>query len=176
MCPVQKKRNEKKAANAQSKGQWMEFTVNGTADANKLTMKTDEHGIPAGLDPMEYLASSIQSCLQVMIVLVATEKEMTIGAVSWDTIISVDPKGSAGTPMTIVLCADIEVDEKDEAKRAKVQDVVEEAEARCPMSTMCKRVGINVVFNYGLNGDKGISLLKLIPLNTVFVDVDIQIC
>lgn len=60
--PVKPEQEEKESADAEAgKGMWMDFTVNGTANDGKLTMKTEEHAISDGLNPMEYFASSIQS-------------------------------------------------------------------------------------------------------------------
>ena len=140
-------------AEAPSKGMWMDFTVNGTVNDDKLTMKTEEHAISDGLNPMEYFASSIQSCLQVMFVIVATEKEIKLGEVTWTTTISVDPKGSAGTPMTITLFADIQVDKED---ASKINEVVQVAESRCPLMALCKKVGLKPTLNYTVNGNEGI--------------------
>jgi len=140
-----------------TKGQWMEYTVTGTANDEKLAMKTTEHDIAEGLNPMEYLASSITSCLQVMIVLIASEMELTIGAISWTTTIAVDPKGAAGTPMTIALFADIEVDGDDQTA-STVKEVFDAVERRCPLYALCKKVGLDLTLNYGVNGDKGAGL------------------
>jgi len=137
----------------ESKGQWMELVVNGTANDDTLTMKTSEHALTEGLNPMEYLAASIQSCLQVMIVLIGTENELKIGEIAWTTTIAVDPKGAAGKPMTVALFADITLD--DDQDKAKIETVMKTVEGRCPLYTMCKMVGIDVVLNYGVNGAKG---------------------
>ena len=55
---VEQEEQKEESVDGQSKGKWSEINVNGTANADTLTMKTNEHAITQGLNPMEYLAST----------------------------------------------------------------------------------------------------------------------
>ena len=54
--------------------------------------------------------------------------------------------------MMVSLFADITLD--DVEAKAKIEEVVNAAEGRCPIMTMCKLIGLDVVLNYGVNGEK----------------------
>jgi len=135
---------------------WMVFNVKGTADGTKTSLKTaGNHSVATDCstnnasapNAMELLATSAQSCLQVMIYLIASEKKMQIGDVSWTFRVGV---AGSDTPRSMVLTADLQVD--DEKDAAQIGQLMKEVKARCPMYTMCKEVGIDIAFEAAVNG------------------------
>merc|ERR1719273_1419075 len=51
----------------------------------------------------------------------------------------------------MVLTADLQIEDRKDA--AQVAQLMAEVKSRCPMYTMCKEVGINIVLQYKVNGN-----------------------
>lgn len=136
----------------------MKFTVDGQSEGFALTAKAGNHhltmdesvnfgGKDSGPNPLQTALSSLISCENVVANMAASEMEFDLKQLSFEVTGEFDPRGFMGDPTvkpyfeTVTINVSVETTESEQ----RVKALQEQVEARCPVYTLFKAAGVNMV-------------------------------
>ena len=141
--------------------QKMKFNVRAENEGLAITAKTGNHevvldegaqmgGKDSGPNPMQNVLASLASCENVTAHMVAKEMEFDLQGLSFDITGTFDPRGFMGDASVRPYFEEVSVDvtvttsESD----ARIKDLQEAVESRCPVYTMFKAADVKMNDNW----------------------------
>ncbi len=127
------------------------FTAEGRLEGDKVTISLKDFDYKIGLigsdypTPEEFCLASALSCLILTIYYIAKEKNVEIKSIEGYIEGKMDPKGFQGEDKIPPGLLEVNYDLVIESSDSRINEILEEAEKRCPMrDTLTRSVKVNI--------------------------------